>query len=113
VKRVLLAPAARAFLLSEASYLRQHSPRAAERFLERLREARRSLDRFDQLGFSHDALPIPGIRRLIVGDYILDYFPGETIMIVAIRHARQRDPDLDDDRNEDFEVPPPPRGAAD
>ena len=56
---------------------------------------------------------MPGIRRLIVGDYILDYFPGETIMIVAIRHGRQRDPDQDDDRDEDFEAPPPPGDAAD
>ena len=113
MKRVLLSPKARAFLLSEAGYLRKHSPRAAERFLERLREARRSLSHFDQLGFSQDALPVPGIRRLIVGDYVLDYFPGEIIMIVAIRHGRQGEVAISGDDIEDFEEPRHVGGKAD
>lgn len=113
MKHVLLAPKARSFLLSEASYLRDHNPRAAERFLERMREARRSLARFDQLGFAHDALPISGIRRLIIGDYVLDYFPGDTIMIVAIRHARQSEVAIPADDIADFEPPPPPKLGED
>jgi plasmid stabilization system protein ParE len=106
VKRVLLAPKARAFLVSEAAYLRDNSPRAAERFLDRMREARRSLGRFEQLGFAHDALPLPGIRRLVVGDYLLDYFPGDPVMIVAIRHSRQRETAIVSDAIADFEQPP-------
>ncbi|PZN93056.1 MAG: type II toxin-antitoxin system RelE/ParE family toxin [Hyphomicrobiales bacterium] len=113
MKRVLLSPKARAFLLSEAGYLRKHSPRAAERFLDRLREARRSLSRFDQLGFSQDALPLPGIRRLIMGDYMLDYFPGETIVIVAIRHGRQSEAVISSDEIEDFPEPDNPASKAD
>jgi hypothetical protein len=43
MKRVLLAPRARAFLLSEAKYLRDHSPVAAARFLARMREVSRAI----------------------------------------------------------------------
>lgn len=93
-------------MLSEAKYLRDHSPVAAARFLARMREARRSLARFEQLGFEHDALPLPGIRRLIVGDYILDYFPDNPVMIVAVRHSRQAETVVEADEILDFESPP-------
>jgi plasmid stabilization system protein ParE len=106
VRRVLLAPKARAFLLSEAKYLRERSTGAAERFLDRMRQARRLLARFEQLGFERDALPIPGIRRLIIGDYAMDYFPGDTIMIVSIRHGRQMETEIEEDEIADFESPP-------
>jgi len=104
MKQVLLAPKARAFLLAEARYLRDRSPRAADRFLDRLRDARRSLGRFDQIGFAHDALPIPGIRRLVVGDYLLDYFSGDVITVVAIRHGRQAEVIIPSDDFADYEV---------
>jgi len=103
MKRVLLAPKARSFLLSEASYLRSNSQRAADRFLTRIREARRALGRFEDLGFPNDALPLPGLRRLIIGDYVLDYVPGDIVMIVAMRHGRQSESAIITDEIDDFE----------
>ena len=103
MKRVLLVPKARSFLLSEASYMRSHSQLAGDRFLGRIREARRALGRFDELGFPNDALPVPGLRRLIIGDYVLDYVPGDPVMIVAMRHGRQSENAIIADEIEDFE----------
>jgi plasmid stabilization system protein ParE len=101
MKKVVLAGQARAFLLAEAAYLRARNPLAADRFVQRLREARVNLARFEAIGFERDAPPVPGTRRLVVGDYLLDYLIAERIEIVAIRHGRQADPDvpIEDDFN--------------
>lgn len=104
MKRVVLSGSARAFLLAEATYLRTRNPAAADRFVLRLREARVNLARFEALGFERDAPPVPGVRRLVVGDYLLDYVVMTAIEIVAIRHARQSDPDLPVDDDFDYEV---------
>lgn len=104
MKKVVLAGQARAFLLAEAAYLRARNPAAAIRFVERLREARVNLARFEALGFERDAPPVTGLRRLVVGDYLLDYLVAERIEIVAIRHGRQADPELPIDADFDFEV---------
>jgi plasmid stabilization system protein ParE len=74
---------ARAYLRDEAKYLRQRSP---------------------ELGFATDGLPIPGMRRLIVGNYLLDYeISGEVVLVVAIRHGRQTPSELTLDDDFDFE----------
>jgi plasmid stabilization system protein ParE len=104
MKRVVLSASARSFLLAEATYLLARNPVAAERFVARLREARTNLARFEALGFERDAPPVPGIRRLVVGDYLLDYGISDVIEVVAIRHGRQSDPDLPIDDDFDFEA---------
>lgn len=103
MKKVVLAGQARSFLLAEAAYLRARNPGAADRFVQRLREARANLTRFEAIGFERDAPPVPGTRRLVVGDYLLDYLVGERIEIVAIRHGRQSEPEVLVDDDFDFE----------
>jgi hypothetical protein len=56
------------------------------------------------IGFERDAPPVPGVRRLLVGDYLMDYFPGDIIEIVAIRHGRQAEPDSLRDEDFDYEA---------
>lgn len=104
MKRVILSKNAQSYILREASYLRQFSPVAARRFVERLREARRHLATFEELGFKRDAPPVPGVRRLVVGNYLLDYLPGETIVVLAIRHGRQQEPETDGEEDADYEA---------
>jgi len=70
--KVRMAGPAKAYLRKEANYLRQYSPRAADAFLQRMREARDNLRRFPLMGFQKGGLPIPGMRSLVVDTYILD-----------------------------------------
>lgn len=47
------------------------------------------------------------MRRLIVGDYLLDYEVGKNeIHIVAIRHGRQLSPDVGLEEDFDYEDDP-------
>ncbi len=72
-----------------AFYLAEHSPPAAERFLEALERAARQLSQFPNAGAPGI---LPGVRRLIVGNYILSYRRrGEDVEIFAVRHARRSD----------------------
>ena len=85
----------------------RRSPSAAEAFLDGLREARRNLAQFPEIGRKKDALPIEGAMRLVVGDYILDYdLVRDVVAIASIRHARQNDPDLEHDADFDLETAP-------
>jgi plasmid stabilization system protein ParE len=104
MKKVVLSASARTFLLSEAGYLRARNPAAADRFAGRLREARKTIAMFEGIGFERDAPPVAGIRRLVVGDYFMDYCVRDSIEIVAIRHGRQADPDLPFDDDVDYEA---------
>jgi plasmid stabilization system protein ParE len=105
MRKVRLSGNARAFLQREANYLRERSPAAAEAFLAKLREVRRNLARFPQIGRRKEALPITGVMRLVVGDYILDYdLVADGVAITSIRHARQMDPDVEYDADFDFET---------
>lgn len=98
--KVRLSGSARAYLHAEAAYLRQYSPRAAKAFLERMADARTNLAKFPDLGRSIEGLPVPGMHRLVVGDYLLDYdVTSEDVVILSIRHGRQQPltEDIDDD----------------
>jgi len=109
MRKVRLSGNARVFLQREAKYLRERSPTAAEAFLARLREVRRNLALFPEIGRRKEALPIEGAMRLVVGDYILDYdLAADSVSITSIRHARQNDPDLAYDADFDFEADPDP-----
>jgi plasmid stabilization system protein ParE len=105
MNKVRLSGNARLFIQREAKYLRARNQAAAEAFLNRLREARRSLAQFPKMGREKDSLPIPGLMRLVVGDYVMDYdLNGEVVEIVSIRHGRQHDPDLAKDEDFDYEA---------
>lgn len=96
--RVRLSGAARAYLLREAKYLTERSPSAGRAFIKAIQSARERSGNFPEIGVPHP--PIKGNRRLIVGDYVIDYEVGcDGIDITTIRHGRQSDqlPPLDDD----------------
>jgi plasmid stabilization system protein ParE len=100
---VRLSATARAFVRREAQYLGERSTGAAEAFLGHLREARRNLARFPEMG-AKSPLPLRGLRRLVIGDYVLDYDLSLTgVEIVAIRHGRQSDLPISEDPGLDYE----------
>jgi plasmid stabilization system protein ParE len=102
--KVRISGNARAYLRSEAAYLRKHSPKAAKAFLDRMAAARRNLARFPDLGLGIESLPIPGSRRLIVGDYLLDYdLIDEAVVIVSVRHGQQMPPTSEVEEDFDYE----------
>jgi toxin ParE1/3/4 len=72
-----------------ADYLAEHSPTAAQRFLDVLERAQRQLSEYPDSGRPG---AMPGTRRLIVGNYIVSYRRrGSDIEIFAVRHTRRRD----------------------
>ena len=102
--KVRISDDARAYLLRETAYLRKLSPAAAKNFSRQMKIARRDIGAFTNIGFESEELPVPGMRRLIVGDYLLDYEVGENeIHIVAVRHGRQLSPDVRLEEDFDYE----------
>jgi plasmid stabilization system protein ParE len=89
-RRVVLSKNADAYVTREVAYLRRHSIRGAKRFRAIVDMVRRNLSRFDELGGALDAPPLPNLRRLVAGDYLFDYLPGNPVVIVTIRHGRQQ-----------------------
>lgn len=72
-----------------AAYLAEHSEPAATRFLEALSRAQQKLSEFPNSGAPS---PIPGTRRLVVGNYIVSYRRrGDAVEVFSVRHARRRD----------------------
>ncbi|MCD0417443.1 type II toxin-antitoxin system RelE/ParE family toxin [Rubrivivax sp. JA1024] len=101
--KVRLSGDARNYLLREAKYLAERSPAAATAFLEDIRSARRRLGKYPEIGFK--LTPIKGSRRVVVGNYLIDYDSGpDGIEITAIRHGRQSDVSLSLDEDFDYEV---------
>jgi len=102
--KVRMSYDARAYLRDEAKYLRKRSPAAASALTAVMKKARENLANFGELGFTKEGLPIPGMRRLIVGNYLLDYeISRDVVLVVAIRHGRQTPPDIILDDDFDFE----------
>jgi plasmid stabilization system protein ParE len=103
--RVRLSAQAAVYLRAEAHYLRRHSRRAAKAFVLRMQEARTNLARFPDIGVGSARLPVPGARRLIVGDYVLDYdYSDDVVTVLAIRHGRQQPSDIEPDEDFDYEA---------
>ena len=83
--RVLRSTRAAAEIRDIATYLQQHSRRAAQRFLEALERVGQQLSQFPNSG-------VPGTRRLIVRNYVVSYRRrGSDVEIFAVRHSRRRD----------------------
>lgn len=95
---VRLSGSAHDYLRSEATYLRAKNPGAARSFLDHMKLALRNLSAFAEMGRESEALPVPGMRRLVAGDYLLDYeIRSGEVHVLAIRHARQSPPIASDD----------------
>lgn len=102
--KVILSPVAQSYVKSEATYLKSRSPEAARQFVEDLKRLRRSLTRFPDMGSAVPEMPIPGVRRFVMRTYIVDYEirPG-ALVILALRHGRQRPPGIGLDDDFDYE----------
>ncbi len=103
--KITLSPDARDYAISEASYLRARNPAAAIRFQNDLKRLARHIGRFPEMGAESPEMPVPGVRRLVMGSYLVDYeIKDKVIIILAIRHGRQRPPGLPVDPDFDFEA---------
>ncbi|MDN2583479.1 type II toxin-antitoxin system RelE/ParE family toxin [Aquibium sp. ELW1220] len=102
--KVVLSGQARAYIRDETAYLRRHSRQAARFFRSRLADAFENLVAFPDIGRDIARLPVPGARRLVAGDYIIDYDTShDTVYVLAIRHGRQIGEERDTDDDIDFE----------
>ena len=87
--RVVYSRRAAAEVEEITASLAEHSPPAAERFLEALGRAEQQLSEFPNSGAPGLR---PGTRRLVVGNYIVSYRRrGAEVEIFAVRNARRRD----------------------
>jgi len=87
--RIILSRSATHYLQREARYLKSHNPQAAAKLVSLMREAKRRLLLFPEIGSREVHLPIPGSLTLMAGDYLLDYTcRDDKIIIFNIRHGR-------------------------
>jgi plasmid stabilization system protein ParE len=71
------------------AFLAEHSQPAARRFSEAIGRAEQQIAEFPNSGAPG---LLPGVRRLIVGNYIVSYRRrAADVEIFAVRHARRRD----------------------
>jgi plasmid stabilization system protein ParE len=102
--KVRLSDNARSYLRKETEYLRKRSPGAAKDFVDRMRTARNNIATFTDIGSANMEFPVPKLRRLVVGEYLLDYEIGTNeINILAIRHGRQLPLNIEVESSFDFE----------
>ncbi|WP_116654986.1 type II toxin-antitoxin system RelE/ParE family toxin [Pelagibacterium sediminicola] len=109
--KVRLSTKASDYVRQEAAYLRQHSQGASQRFLMGVRAVKRDLARFPEAGFPDEALPIPGLRRLIRNGYRYDYRILEEEVQVAEISSSVNTPLLNPSDDEDFDFEDPPKDA--
>lgn len=103
--KVLFSPRARYFVRREAAYLRDRNPAAADRFRHDLNQFVKALAQFPSMGQEAADLPFRGARRFVVGDYLIHYEIGNAaIVILTIRHGRERPPEIPLDDDADFEA---------
>ena len=87
--RVVYSRRAAAEVEEITASLAEHSPPAAERFLEALGRAEQQLSKFPDSGAPGLR---PGTRRLVVGNYTVSYRRRRAeVEIFAVRNARRRD----------------------
>ena len=102
--KVTLSPAARDYAVREARYLNARSQSAAHAFREDLKRLRLALQRFPAMGKPNEETPAPNTHRFVMGDYLVDYAVSkQQVLVLAIRHGRQRPPALSLDENFDLE----------
>jgi plasmid stabilization system protein ParE len=101
--RIILSRSSANYLQKETHYLKRHNPQAAANFVALIRDVKRNLSRFPEMGSKELHLPIKGSRTWIAGDYLLDYvWNKDEIVIVNIRHGRMKPiPPSDDELLDD------------
>lgn len=103
--KVKLSRSAAEYLRKETKYLKGRNPTAAIKFTNRIREAKRNIQQFPNMGSSERQIPIPGAQTWVTGEYLLDYiFDRETIEIITIRSGRMSPPIISADIDDELEV---------
>lgn len=104
--KVTLSPKARDYVKREATYLRSHSLRAAQQFLDDLKRLKGVLGSFPEMGKQNEEIPVPGVHRFVMGSYLVDYeVTTEEVLVFAIRHGREQPPPITLDNDFDLEEP--------
>jgi toxin ParE1/3/4 len=87
--RVVYSRRAAAEIEEITAFLAENSRSAADRFSQAPSRAEQQLAEFPNSGSPG---PLPGTRRLIVGNHVVSYRRrGSDVEIFAVRHARRRD----------------------
>ncbi len=101
--KVRFALRALMFLRSEQSYIARFNKSAARDAIALIRKAADMLGAYPQAGAPVAALK--NVRRYTATPYHLDYIvEADAVVIVAIRHGRQQDPEIEIDDDDDFEA---------
>lgn len=88
--RIVRSRPARADLRDIWLYIAQDSIEAADRFLDRLNQTVRTIAGSPDIGERQDHLR-PGLRRFVVGNYLIFYEPIEDgIRVVRVLHGARR-----------------------
>jgi plasmid stabilization system protein ParE len=102
--RVVISARVQGFLRHERSYLQRHSTTGWKKLSDRLRRVQKLLAEFPHIG-AEKPLPVSGLRRLLMGDYVLDYeIRDAEVHVLSMRHGRQNDPDLEIEPDIDYEA---------
>ena len=90
MKRLVLAPKARADLFDIDAYIAERNPLAAERLIERLIQAMKTLVRMPMMGRTCEDLGLPKLRRFVVEKHhILYVLDGRDLKVVRVIHGRR------------------------
>jgi plasmid stabilization system protein ParE len=89
VKKVVLSQDAADYVSQQANYLSEHNPKAAAAFLRRMKQAFGRIAEFPEIGPPNDFGGMNAGRKLVDGDFVIFYDPGDVIAVSAIRHGRQ------------------------
>jgi plasmid stabilization system protein ParE len=101
--KIIVSKDAARYLRHERAYLARFDRRAAETAMRQVQAAIRLLATYPNAGTETSALA--GRRRFVTGPYIIDYRVTETtVMIAAIHHGRQQEPEVELDGDSDFEA---------
>lgn len=85
---------------------RLEAPVAAARFRASLSGLKRNLADFPGLGHPNTETVAEGVFRFVMGEYLVDYEVIDGVVIViTIRHGRQRPPNQPLDPDDDYEAP--------
>lgn len=104
--KVIFSPSARAYVAREGAFLRERNRSAADRFRHDVNQFVRTLGQLPLMGQEATDLPFRNTRRFVLGDYLIHYqLSDPAIVILTIRHGRERPPELPLDDDTDFELP--------
>lgn len=95
MKRLVLAPKARADLFDIDAYIAERNQLAAERLIERLIQTMKTLTRMPEIGRKCDDLGLPSVRRFVVEKHHIFYvIDGKGIKVVRVIHGRRDVPSV-------------------